>query len=241
MGFKDKLLAMPIYGKAITDTKLLSYARYDTIEKMCESFAEVLGITYEYQEIVSLLRRDEKGVNYHGLHHALTVFLAAIEGGTLSGIIDDSDMPYLGIAALAHDLHHSRGLESDDTVNINRATNAIRSMIEERHGDEVRKKIHTAINATTYPWRKWARINDMGKILRDADLMAFYLDCPDLTKELFQGLYNETIMRNYQTPEEFATKQKHFRRSIQWNTNWASMKAVRQNMIARPIFTPEEI
>lgn len=240
MGFKDKLLMLPIFGDAIRRLSLLSYARMESLEEMCQKFAQVLDITYEYDNLVEQLKQGDRPEFYHGLNHSLTVFLAAIEGGVVSGVIEDSEMPHLAIAALAHDLNHSRGKETDDTMNIYRAVNAIRSMIEERHGDTVRKNIQTAITATTYPWRKYATVNPMGKILRDADLMAFYLDCPELTKQLFQGLYNETCYRNYKTPEEFVEQQKNFRKAIQWNTNWASIKAVKHNMIARPVYLPHE-
>lgn len=240
MGFKDKILMLPIFGDAVRRLSLLSYARMESLEEMCQKFAQILDITYEYEVLVEQLKQEDDPNAYHGLNHSLTVFLAAIEGGVFSSVIEDAEVPQLAIAALAHDLHHSRGLETDDTMNIHRAVNSIRSMIEDRRGDGVRKNIQTAITSTTFPWRKYATVNPMGKILRDADLMAVYLDCPELTKQLFQGLYNEMCYRNYHTPEEFVEQQKKFRKSIVWNTNWGNIKAVKHNMIAKPCYMPSD-
>lgn len=113
------------------------------------------------------------------------VFLVVIEGGILLGIIDDFDMFYLGIVVFVYDLYYSCGLEFDDIVNINCVINVICFMIEECYGDEVCKKIYIVINVIMYFWCKWVRINDMGKILCDVDLMVFYLDCLDFIKEFF--------------------------------------------------------
>lgn len=233
MGFKDKILQLPIFGDAIRKLTLLSYLRQESIATLAVQFADILGIRHEFDEIVAILHREDSKYHYHNLNHAYVTFFAAIEGGIMSPTILDEELPLLAIAALGHDLHHSRGEMQDDTDNVYRATNALRIIIHGNRGAEAVKEIETAVKATTYPWRQYQRINHIGKILRDADMMANYLDCPILKQQLFQGLFNEINRRTDMDPEQFNRTQKNFRQAIRWNTNWGNMKAVRHNFIAR--------
>lgn len=233
MGFKDKFLQLPIFGDAIRKLTLLSYLRQESIATLAVQFADILNIRYEFDEIVALLHREDSNDHYHNLNHAYVTFFAAIEGGVMSPTVTHEELPLLAIAALGHDLHHSRGQMTNDQDNIYRATNALRLIISESRGVESIKEIETAVKATMYPWRQHQRINYIGKILRDADMMANYLDCPVLKQQLFQGLFNEISRRTGMDPEQFNRTQKNFRQAIRWNTNWGSMKAVKHSFIAR--------
>jgi len=188
--------------------------------------------------------RTDHSLAYHDTTHSYQVALNCYEGGLYSGI-SNKELRVLMVAGLFHDANHTRG-KHGDAVNIDnalRCMDAANRMAPEhqRLKPEEFLEARELIKYTEYPYKAKKISSTLGRILRDADMMALYTTDADTLLELFLGLINETMTIWHFTRvgerfqgtqasiDEFWQKQRRFISMMEWNTSWGKIKAFKRN------------
>ena len=186
---------------------------------------------------------NKKPGTYHGLMHSLQTALNCYEGG-LYAHLNNSELKTLVVAGLYHDARHSQGMHSD-RFNVQEAIRALETAHDftpehqRLKKDELAAAIE-AIKLTEYPYKAKKTSSTLGRVLRDADMMALYTTDPDDLLDLFLGLINEInlgLARSHMGGHDYADmsidafceQQARFVTGLEWNTSWGKLKAFTRN------------
>lgn len=228
---EQKVLSISWIGDSVEQYRLA-----DHFEK-AQDVAKALGLEHTYLFIRTYFDALKKDEVYHGFKHSIITFMNAVEGGLVLGL-PDTELRCLATAALFHDLGHSCGGKTD-RYNIQTAVAAFkqnRGVNTElmNFTDDEAKMVTDCIQATFFPWQPYADLCPAAKILRDADVMSAYIQCPKTILELYTGLMNEVALRKFPYGVgEFLVDQDKFRTSVVWNSRWGKLKSFKLNWPAQ--------
>jgi hypothetical protein len=204
-----------------------------------------VGLTEYYDKYLEANPKDSSA--YHNHTHTFNVVLNAYEGimNSAAGVVNDTAIKRLLLAALFHDSEHTKGIaHSDkipaDRININKACRSFRiahAAIAGTRDTVLEQHVHRLIRCTEYPFRT-RPFEPLSTIMRDADLSIVYIADKEMQRELLVGLINEANRGRIQksgenaeliTAEEFRQGMKTFWTSVVWHSRWGKMKAVALN------------
>ena len=217
------------------------YALADHPE-LCPELFNRLGLDGYYTFFVEHGYNKKPGT-YHGLTHSLQTALNCYEGG-LYAHLNNSELKTVVVAGLYHDARHSQGMHSD-RFNVQEAIRTLETAHtftpehQRLKKDELTACID-AIKLTEYPYKAKKTSSTLGRVLRDADMMALYTSDPDDLLDLFLGLINEInlgLARSHMGGHDYADmsidafceQQARFVTGLEWNTSWGKLKAFTRN------------
>jgi len=188
-----------------------------------------LGLQGIYTYVMD--KNPSKYAPYHNNFHLENVCKYALMNAEENGI-DLRNQQILATAALFHDFDHSAGVEKDDTINIGRAIEGMKSYICSLPSDEKGNSIFEfdnseyniilkLIKATRYPYlTDGTELSDIGKILRDSDILQG-LFCQNYINGVTRAIAIEAGI-----PYESMLKgQANFITNTKYLTKWAEDKA----------------